>query len=95
MLALASDSSGISAADFDRNSQFAHFGMAATVYLTLGRFLHGHLFWSLVIMGIIAAAVKEFWWDSHEENAATRGSDLEDFAFYCVGIAYALLILYV
>lgn len=69
--------------------------MAATVFLTLGRFLHGHVLWSLVIVGIVAAAVKEFCYDSHEENAATRGSDLEDFAFYCLGIAYALLVLYV
>jgi len=84
----------INAAFFNQVSQYAHFFAAATVYLTIGRFSHH---WALYMLpvGIGLAAWKEFWWDSHKENAATRGSDLEDFSFYMLGILFGMLIVFV
>jgi hypothetical protein len=38
--------------------------------------------------------VKEFWWDENYEDAATRGSNLEDWSYYVAGAAVALLILW-
>lgn len=40
-------------------------------------------------VGVAAAAFKEFWWDYHHEDAATRGSSLLDFSMYMVGILVA------
>jgi hypothetical protein len=81
----------ISPKTFNRNSQYAHFGMAAAIYLTIGRFsFHWMLY--LAPVGIALAAWKEFWYDRHYESDEERGSDLEDFAFYCIGIAYAAVV---
>jgi hypothetical protein len=87
---------GIDPKFFNEVSQFAHFFAAATVYLTIFLvLLAGHwytprrlLLW--VIPGVALAAFKEFWYDKHDENAETRGSDLEDFSFYVLGIVYGV-----
>jgi len=41
---------------------------------------------------IIYACVKELWYDTVYETAAQRGSNAEDFGFYCVGAVAALLL---
>lgn len=38
------------------------------------------------ILGVIAAAIKEFWYDEVYEDAATRGSSLLDFSMYALGM---------
>jgi hypothetical protein len=76
---------------FNRNSQYAHFGMAATIYLIIGRYSHSVMLWLLPV-GVALAAWKEFYWDKHKEPADERGSDLEDFSFYCLGMAVALAV---
>ena len=44
-------------------------------------------------IGILYAAIKEGWYDVYYEDTETRGSGLVDFAFYCLGMGIALLIL--
>lgn len=36
--------------------------------------------------GLLAAAIKEFWYDYHYETPAERGSSLLDFSMYAVGL---------
>ena len=80
-------------------AQFAHTGMAGLIYLGIAHIAQKHdLFkWSwylaLVTLGVAAAGVKEFWYDKNYENAATRGSDFEDFSFYCLGIIIAIAVI--
>lgn len=81
---------------FNEVAQFAHFGVAAFIYLAIGHiaakrgFFHWSWYGALIALGVVAAAVKEFWYDKNFENEATRGSDLEDFTFYVLGIAAAV-----
>jgi hypothetical protein len=58
-------------------------------------FLFGHPQIAGSFIGFVYAAVKEFSWDQHMEDAITRGSNWLDFAFYAAGIAVGNLILYV
>ena len=80
---------GIDSKFFDLVSQFAHFFTMYSLALTLGligkRTGHALLYLALsVAVYITYAAIHEFYWDPRHENAATRGSDLKDFA-YLVG----------
>jgi hypothetical protein len=86
---------------FNEVAQFAHAGVAGLIYLSLAHIaMKFDLFkWSwygaLIVIGVAAAGVKEFWYDPHYENVATRGSDFEDFAFYLVGILIAVAVIVV
>jgi hypothetical protein len=80
---------GIDSKFFDLVSQFAHFFTMYSLALTVGligkRTGHALLYHALsVAVYITYAAIHEFYWDPRHENAATRGSDLKDFA-YLVG----------
>ena len=81
-------------------SQYAHFGMMFTVTTILGLlgFHFGHLI-TMTVIGVavclIYAAIHEFLWDPKMENAATRGSDLQDFIFLAAGSGVACLFLLV
>jgi hypothetical protein len=44
-----------------------------------------HLWWLGFVLCLVYAGVHEFFWDPKEENAATRGSDLQDFCFLALG----------
>lgn len=48
-----------------------------------------HLWW-FVVATVIGTAVKEFWYDKNYETPEARGSSLEDFLFYQLGMAVAL-----
>lgn len=81
---------GIDPKFFDLISQIAHFFTMYSLALTLGligkRTGHMLLFLTLSMVVYIAyAAIHEFYWDPRHENAATRGSDLKDFAFLIAG----------
>jgi hypothetical protein len=67
--------------------QAAH-AMAGYIAVSKARQYGGHQ-WAAIATGIVIAAAiyKEFFWDYHFEDAATRGSSLLDFAMYMVGIA--------
>jgi len=45
----------------------------------------------VTVVGVAAAAIKEFWWDYKYEDAATRGSSLLDFSMYMIGISLGWL----
>jgi hypothetical protein len=82
----------ISPAFFNFISQVAHcattYAITFTIYAKWG--FHG---WLIGAIGVLLyAAVKEFWYDAKYENAATRGSDLEDFSFLVAGPLLALVI---
>lgn len=83
---------------FNQVSQWAHWGVACTLYLTFAIVLHhfGRLHVEDMIIvdvfGVTLAAWKEFFYDEHYENDETRGSSLEDFSFYLLGISTANLI---
>lgn len=70
-------------------SQFAHFGIAYAITLSLLVLLGFHMLWWYLPVAIGLAAWKEFWYDYHYETPAVRGSSLEDFLFYMIGIGGA------
>jgi len=47
-----------------------------------------------IIIGTALAAAKEFWYDYVYEDACTRGSSLEDFGFYEIGIILGFLFVF-
>jgi len=76
---------------FNQVSQIAHFFTTYAITLTMWL-----LNWKLGVtafLGCICYAVgHEFWWDPTHENAATRGSDFEDFFWLCAGAFVALFV---
>jgi hypothetical protein len=94
---------GIDPKFFDQVSQFAHFFTMfalAIVCGLAGPLVHLRLWGVFIGLGLclIWASGHEFWYDPKYENAATRGSDLEDFCFLMMGgvsgALAALLFLY-
>ena len=82
---------------FNQVAQFAHFGMMFTVTTViiliaskLGRAAWGYLGGFAVCA--VYAIVHEFYFDPRYENAATRGSDLEDFIYLIFGSIFAELL---
>ena len=84
-------SSDISPDMFNFVSQQAHW--LSTAWITLiGLYFFGPgSFWYTIPVLVVYAAIKEFWYDQQYENAATRGSNLEDFSFYLLGIVITLI----
>jgi hypothetical protein len=78
---------------FNEVAQASHIFIAGWAIATSQAIWHGHAkFWAS--LGVLAfAAVKEFWYDHTYESPQTRGSDLEDFLFYALGVGAELLIL--
>lgn len=73
---------------FDDVSQFAHAGCAAFLVLVGANLGYP---WTAAGLMLLWALGKEFIYDEKYETPEVRGSSLTDFAFYCVGIAVALL----
>jgi hypothetical protein len=71
-------------------SQLAHVGWGA--FLTLAILLYSP-YWC-VAAGMVTgfAAIKEFIFDKLTEDKATQGSDVEDFLFFLLGLAAALVL---
>ena len=62
------------------------YSLALTFGLIGKRTGHALLYVALsAVVYITYAAIHEFYWDSRHENAATRGSDLKDFAYLVAG----------
>lgn len=74
-------------------ASMAHLLTGSTLAFGVLLFFGPH--WLLYFLPAFAlvTGVKEFWYDAHYENAATRGSDLLDFSCYQAG-AYIGLALY-
>jgi hypothetical protein len=49
--------------------------------------------WWCVLIFTAYAAIKEFWYDQNYETAEVRGSNLEDFSFYMVGVTLAVILI--
>lgn len=76
---------------WDFTGQAAHFAVAALAMVVVGKYIpHGHLYGFLI--GVPAAALKEFWYDFKYEDAATRGSSLLDFSMYMAGLVLGFFI---
>jgi hypothetical protein len=78
-------SDGIDPAFFNQVSQFAHFFTSAFLVFSAGVFFGWGVMTAVFVLCVSYAAWHEFWYDPRYENAATRGSDLEDFAFLVSG----------
>jgi hypothetical protein len=84
---------------FNEVSQFAHAGVAGLIYLSIGHIAQAHSFfrWTwygvLVALGVALAGFQAGWYDPRYENEATRGSGIEDFLFYLVGILIAVMVI--
>ena len=63
----------------------AHMWLAYAVVCT---WLH---IWTVVIV-ILGAGVKEFWWDKHFEANQSFDDDMQDFAGYCAGVLLAIAV---
>lgn len=67
-------------------AQSAHFGVAAAIMEGVKVHASTKAAITILIIGVIAAGVKEFWYDYHYETADERGSSPVDFTFYVLGL---------
>jgi VanZ family protein len=99
-----SEPGGIDPEFFDQVAQIAHFGAWFFLMIFCATFSNHVLQhrWAGVILAVCTnipyAVWHEFFWDPVHENAATRGSDFEDFCFLLLGglagfLVYKFLIL--
>jgi hypothetical protein len=79
------ESQGISERFFNFVSQDAHFFTSAFVVFASGVFFGWGVMTGVFILGVTYDVWHEFFYDPVHENAATRGSDFEDFAFLLAG----------
>lgn len=70
--------------------QIGHFLGAYAAVLTLFVFHVPHWAWVSAIGITLWAGVKEFWYDEKYEDPTVRGSSLEDFLFYMLGLLVGL-----
>jgi hypothetical protein len=72
---------------FDWLAQKSHIlgGLSAVLLGQLFGSMKGALICGFII--ILFAAIKEFYYDERYESTEERGSNLRDFAYYCVGVA--------
>lgn len=77
---------------WDFTGQAAHLMAGYIAVSTVHRHTSSKATKIVAIVGVGAAAFKEFWWDYHYEDVATRGSSLLDFSMYCVGIILGLFV---
>jgi hypothetical protein len=77
--------------DFNFVSQMAHFFTLAFLNVVWAYFWYITRHPLVAIAGTVPSLaygiLHEFWWDPTHENAATRGSDWEDFGFLMSGMA--------
>ena len=75
-------------------AQASHVAIAAAIVSLSSARFHGHAKYIAAVIVILTAAIKEFYFDQRYEDAATRGSNLEDWSYYIAGVIVALLILW-
>ncbi len=84
----------VDASTFDFVSQVSHvIGGALVVFATTSLFSDRYLLQIGVVFTLLVA-IKEFWYDTNYETAVVRGSNWEDFSFYLMGYALAVLLYY-
>jgi hypothetical protein len=68
----------------------AHAGVAYGVIYTLGQHLHGERFGLVLGLGILAAGLKEFWFDAtYEQPHQSFEDNATDFLGYMAGLSLA------
>ena len=77
---------------FNFTGQAAHFFAAAYLMSTIRRHASFHHSFIAYVVGLSAAAIKEFWYDYKYETAEERGSSLLDFTMYAVGLSLGLFL---
>jgi hypothetical protein len=82
----------INPAFFDTVAQIAHFSMTYAISYTLATKWGWMGYGSGALGCLLYSLAHEFWWDPRHENAATRGSDVRDFVFLCLGPAVAAIV---
>jgi hypothetical protein len=77
---------------WETTAQFAHAGTACAIMEGVRKY--SSLRVALIVGGValVAAAIKEFWYDQNYETTDERGSNLLDFSMYAVGIVLGLLL---
>jgi hypothetical protein len=84
---------GITPKLFNQVAQLGHFaGGAAIVLATVVLWHDSRAPFAGFIGVLLAAGVKEFWYDEKYESVEVRGSSLEDFAFYVIGAGAAMIV---
>jgi hypothetical protein len=84
---------GITPKLFNQVAQLGHFaGGAAIVLATVVLWHDSRAPFAGFIGVLLAAGVKEFWYDEHYESTEVRGSSFEDFMYYMVGATAALIV---
>ena len=76
---------------FNTVSQFAHAGVAYSITLSVLMLGGIHALYWFLPASVGLAAAKEFWYEYHYETVEVRGSSLQDFLFYSLGIGLAIL----
>ena len=83
----------ISDSDFNFVSQNAHV-LGGIVAMLIPNLFWGPHYFLYITVAMVIFATKEFWYDFKYETPEVRGSSLEDFLFYCVGILTGNLLIY-
>lgn len=71
-------------------AQLAHVGWGGFIAMSIMHFHPNYILAALVVIGF--AAGKEFIFDKLTEGSANQGNDVEDFLFFLVGMAAALVV---
>jgi hypothetical protein len=79
------DSNQIDPAFFNQVAQIAHFFTMYAIMFTIAAFAAWPWVISAFVVCLTYAGWHEFLYDPQNENAATRGSDLQDFLFLVAG----------
>jgi len=81
----------VTSKELDSVAQNAHMLAGVVVVYVPAHIWGNHVLYYFVPAFIALAAIKEFWYDQHFEDADVRGSNLKDFLFYCFGAAMGLM----
>lgn len=77
---------------FDVTAQNAHWLAGALAVVAIGVLAGKCSTVYTFVVGMALAAIKEFVWDQLMESDCDRGSNLEDFGFYCLGLVVGVLV---
>lgn len=78
----------------DSIAQWGHVGWGALLTLAPAVIFHKSVLYFAAAV-IVLAAIKE-WWDSHGlESPALAGNSWEDWAFWCVGVALGIAVIFI
>ncbi len=77
---------------FNQVAQLGHFAGGLAVVFGSEVLFGKKWGWLSFLILLAVAAIKEFWYDKYYETTEVRGSSSEDFTFYLIGGATALML---